>query len=364
MSILFFLILAIKPEGFFEYQGEIFNLKGEYKFVGYSKLNLTSRQRISSSYFRTDLVYISYHGKTQYDLTDFMPEYALPSIPFTYKSRLYFRNAFLRVRISPLTLQFGRQQIGWGTGYAFNPTNVFQKKSILDPSYELDGVDALRMFLDIAGSFDVDLLYIPENSIDSSSYGGRLRGNVKGFLDFSLGYLDYLSTYMDPVIFLPFKKKNKIFTLDFSTEFLGIGVHGEGTYNLKTKKKIGLLGIDYTFNDGLTSCLLEYLRNEEGKDDFKDYNPADWLNYLSGYTLSMGKNEIFFNLERIHELFTFRLSSIFNVNDKSAIIMPGVRYSFNDYTSLQIIGYLGVGEENTEYSKTNNGVAFRIRTGF
>ena len=364
MNILLFLLLAIKPEGFFEYQGEIFDLKTKSQYVGYGKLNLTLRERISSTYFRTDLVYTSYHGKTQYDLTDFMPEYGLPPIPFTYNSRLYFRNAFLRIRISPLTFQLGRQQIGWGTGYAFNPTNVFQKKSILDPSYELDGVDALRMFLDIAGSFDVDLLYIPENSIDSSSYGGRLRGNVKGFLDFSLGYLDYLSTYMDPVIFLPFKKKNKIFTLDFSTEFLGIGVHGEGTYNLKTKKKIGLLGIDYTFNDGLTSCLLEYLRNEEGKDDFKDYNPADWLNYLSGYTLSMGKNEIFFNLERIHELFTFRLSSIFNVNDKSAIIMPGVRYSFNDYTSLQIIGYLGVGEENTEYSKTNNGVAFRIRTGF
>jgi len=210
MNILFLIVLAIKPEGFFEYQGEIFDLNGKYKYVGYNKLNLTLRQRISSSYFKTDLVYISYHGKTQYDLTDFMPEYGLPPILYTYKTQLYFRNAFLRIRISSLTLQFGRQQIGWGTGYAFNPTNVFQKKSILDPSYELDGVDALRAFLDITGPFNLDLLYIPENSVDSSSYGGRLRGNVRDFFDFSFGYLNYLSPYMDAVILLPFKKRDEI----------------------------------------------------------------------------------------------------------------------------------------------------------
>ena len=356
------LFMAINPGGFFEYQGEVFKIGENFAYTGTEKLNLTLKQKLSNTFFRIDLIFVSYHGKISFDLRNFLP-YSLPdSIPFTYSPSLYFRNAFVRFRFSPVTFQFGRQQIGWGTGYAYNPTNVFQRKSIIEPTYELDGVDALRMMLDLNPEIGLDVLYFPAVNTDSSSYGVRARGSFP-IGDVSMGWISYERPYLDDFLQM-IKKRTNALTMDFSTELMGAGVHGEGIYNYGDKMFTGVLGIDYTFSDGLTYLLIEYLYNDYGKVGSNNYTLSDWMGYLQGTVLSLGRNEVFFNIERTFELLKIRLSGLYNPDDKSVLVLPGLDYSLSDLMELVIIGSYGYGDEGAEYSQMYKGAMFRIRFSF
>ena len=355
------ILLSLNLEGFYEYQGQLLKNGDDFSYTGYNKINLTLKEKISSAYFRVDLDYTSYHGKTLFDLRNFIPESVSFPIQYAYSSNLHFRNAFLRLRAGKLTIQMGRQQIGWGTGYAYNPTNVFQRKSILDPSYELDGVDAIRMFFDLTDNISFDALFLPDQKIDSSSYGLRVKSSFP-LIDVSLGYLSYEKSFVNAFLTLARMRSYNI-TMDFSTDILGMGFHGEGIYDYKNHKLTGIMGMDYTLGDGITSLLIEYLYNENGKSS-GNYSLQDWLGYLMGVEVSMARDKVFVNLERTFELLKVRLSCVYNIGDRSALIIPGVVYSFNDYTEVTITGYQGTGCNGTQYADMGSGLMFRIRTWF
>lgn len=369
MNLSFLLLLfqfqPFEIRGYFEYQGQETRESDYYFYSSYNRLNLTLRGKFNSLYFRTDLVYTDYNGRVRYDLRDYIPAPIYPEvqIPYYLRSGLYMRNGFLRVTLGPLMAQAGRQQIGWGTGYLYNPTNVFQIKSILDPSYELDGVDALNLTLHFSPLSNVEVLFLPGDTWESSARGGRIRGNLFESLDLSVGYLLYQRELIDPLTLSPGKRETEIVAGDFSGELLGLGVHGEATYNTRKKEMISLLGMDYTLRDGVTSLLLEYLSNGEGRTE-GNYTLADWLNYLMGATLSMGKREIFFDLQRIMGFHTLHLSFLVNPDDMSGIILPRLDLSLNDNTQVILAPFLTFGKMGEEYATLPDGLFFRLRYSF
>lgn len=365
MNLLLILFLSIfKIGGFFEYQGQGTKKSDSIFYTSYNRLNFTLSGKLEGVYFRTDLVYTDYNGKVHYKLSDYLPSnFVFPDTTYCMDSGFHIRNGFIRLKDGPFIAELGRQQIGWGTGYAYNPTNVFQMKSILDPTYELDGVDALHLNFYISPFWEIEGLFLPKETLKSSARGGKIKGTILGNLDISFGYLFFLREKFNPEDFLSKKEEVGLVTGDFSGEMMGLGLHGEGTYSLKGGRSITLLGLDYTFKDAITSILFEYLRNGEGREK-GNYSLSDWLDYLEGLTLSMGKNEIFIDIERILGFHTIHISGVFNPNDKSGIFIPRLNFSLNDNTQFVLSPYLTFGKEGKEYSTLPDGLIFRVRYSF
>ncbi len=365
MGIIFFVLTSIG--GTMEYQGQALKLKRGTVFTGYSKIDMRISSRISPCiYFRTDIVGIYYHGKLTYSFNDFMPYVDFYAPTFTYQSRFYLQNAFLRVRKGIAELQVGRQQVGWGTGYAFNPSNVFQHKSMFDPTYELDGVDALRLRIFPASLWELDMLWLPPNDTFGARYGVRLHGNIGGW-DISFGKVNTqrilaIPFYPPPPTFVTLIDTVDAFIGDFSGEFLGVGVHGE--FLKRDTANVALVGMDYTLPDGLTRILIEYLRNEDiiRLTNLSIDTIVRYINFLSGNALSVGENELFVDLSRTMGFHSVELAAILNLDDGSGMIMPRLNLSLSDNASLILSPSVSFGKG--EFASFPDGFLMRIRIGW
>ncbi len=365
MGIIFFVLTSIG--GIVEYQGQAMKLKSSTVFTGYSKIDIRISSSISTGiYFRTDIVGIHYHGKLTYSSNDFTPYVDFYAPTFTYQSRFYLQNAFLRVRKGIAEFQVGRQQVGWGTGYAFNPSNVFQHKSMFDPTYELDGVDALRLRIFPASLWELDMLWLPPDDTFGSRYGVRLHGNIGGW-DISFGRVHFqriLAIPFDPPppTLVALNETVDAFIGDFSGEISSVGVHGE--FLKRDTASVALVGMDYTLSDGLTRILIEYLRN---KDIIRFTNSsmdtiARYINFLTGNALSVGENELFVDLSRTMGFHSVELAAILNLDDGSGIIMPRLNLSLSDNASLILSPSVSFGKG--EFASFPDGFFVRIRTGW
>jgi hypothetical protein len=81
----------------------------------------------------------------------------IENVKFTLDGRFYLTpgdsvfsynidNAYFQVENGPLVVYTGKQRIKWGTGYAWNPSDVLQPpKDVLNPTIDLEGIYAVRM---------------------------------------------------------------------------------------------------------------------------------------------------------------------------------------------------------------------------
>lgn len=346
--------------GYFEYYGQIISVKDSLKYTGYERMSLKIKERTENLYFFAEPVFTHYHGILKYDLCCFIPDSLIPpdfSLPFEYRSSVYLRNAFLRWRFLFFEAQIGKQQIGWGTGYVFNPENVFQRKNIIDPSYELDGISLLRVRAEPLPLSEIDFLYLPPQDTVSANYGLRFHSLIKG-LDLSLGGVKK-TRYVSDSLFLLKEKDDKGIIADFAMEVSGFNVYGE-FLKWKEGSFIVLGGVTYLFSDGLTTFLLEYLYNGEGKND---YSLGDYILYLSGNSLTMGRHEIYFNITRDLEFNKVNLSFVLNPEDFSGMVIFNFRYSISDEAWLIFSSFFPFGKGG-EYSFMHKGAFLRIRKEF
>ena len=122
--------------------------------------------------FRGNVNFIAYHSDIILDVTPYLPESIADSlhereIPAEIRldrSRIFLDNAYLTWRIGQLRLRAGRQQLSWGPAYSFNPTDLFHKKDLFDPTYEKEGVTALRLDYRWGVGGQVALVTVPSSS--------------------------------------------------------------------------------------------------------------------------------------------------------------------------------------------------------
>ena len=67
-----------------------------------------------------------------------MDELEAAGVPGTFsldRARLYVDNLFVTWTPGAMRIRAGKQQLSWGPGYSFNPTDLFHRKNLVDPTY-------------------------------------------------------------------------------------------------------------------------------------------------------------------------------------------------------------------------------------
>ncbi|UCF70949.1 MAG: hypothetical protein JSW49_01350, partial [candidate division WOR-3 bacterium] len=120
--------------GYFEPQYTGIYLDDTYHQFQANKLRIDLKSTaIAHTEFGADVIFRLYHGKTTWNILDFMPETVASSIPpemqplygIEYGDTLYLDNVYARFALSRFAVTIGKQQISLGTGYFANPTDIF-----------------------------------------------------------------------------------------------------------------------------------------------------------------------------------------------------------------------------------------------
>lgn len=367
-----------------------------------AKLELTGELGNSLEY-GLSAVGLAYQGETLYDLVRYLPEsdqqqihpYALDFLHYELEDRIYLQEAFLGLNGGPWHLRIGRQRFYTGSGYAFNPIDLFNRKDLLDPTYEVDGLDAVLLSRDLGESAVVQaMIHFSKSAPDNADYLLRLKGNLAGWdaalqlTQMTRTRTDYESINRDETlqnILLGLEKADEyelryrwnMIAVEGTGEILGVGVFFEGgyvfikpqgNYDSELDRKAsgdharGLIGFNYTFESQLF-LMAEYLYL--GQEDTPYYTLNDRLAYFTGEILSMNRDTLVAGGSYpLTDLVDFSLYVIAGLNDRSAIINPWLEYAVFPGCKMSLSLYFPQGREESMIGKTGSGGFFRIRVNY
>jgi len=373
-----FSIAQVDIYGYFEPQFSGMYYDSAFYQVNYNKLRIDLKSTaVKNIEFGANAIYLLYFGKKDWDILDFLPEHIVSTIPsemypyyqLTFKDTLFLDNAYARMNIRRLALTVGKQQISMGTGYFSNPTDVFNTKDALDPTYEQPGHNAIRLDLYIGNRMNLMGLYTPIAS-DWEDSGKLVRAKIGlGHFDFSVLGNEMQYTTTDFYTFELTQQRRRLIGADFVGELLGLGVWGEGIYNFIENEDDDfyefIVGTDYTFESGLYG-MLEYHRNSLGKSDYTKYNLNDWMRFFTGETKTISQDQVYgFIQYPLTDLINIGGSIIVCVSDKSVAFVPTINYSLFENVDLMLIGNFYVGDEGKTFSSSlGNGGFFRATVYF
>lgn len=353
---------------------------GSYQ-VNYIKLRFDiERQFGDNILMRANYNYIDYSGAS------FVPYYVvptsmargnrnmIPSVPLFFRDSDRLDNAYIRITRGIFTMTAGRQQITYGSGYAWNPTDIFNYKDSFDPTYEQSGVDGVRLDAYLPDWFDATLFY----NIDSYwKTSGKLV-----WINKTIGHFDVAAVYGNDIYIAPrietvyspypyefytYNERN-MYGWDINGDLFGLGIWTENAYNVMVQADNyweNLVGVDYTFESGLY-VMAEYYHNELGKESYKDYSYQAWLKFMTGELKSLARDQIYcYTTYPLTDLLTVGSSAIYAISDKSAALIPTVEYSLADDVVVTLFGNIMTGRQGTMYTHNfGNSFLARIRAYF
>jgi len=369
--------------GYFESQIMGLVIDSEFYQLHTNKLRLDLKSRLSEKItFAANFDYITYHGKTEWDILEFFPDNITSTIPrymqgfyvLPFSDRSFLDNAYIKLAFEHFDLTIGKQQISLGTGYVWNPTDVFNIKDILDPTYEQPGHNAIRMDLPLGSAYTLTALCSPEDSWKNTSKLLRFKGRISHF-DYALigieklwRFYDYTRFDMGMMNFLELPEKRQLVGASTAGELLGLGIWAEYAYNkMENSENFHALvvGADYTF-DFQTYLMVEYFRNTLGKTDYEQYDLNDWMRMLTNEQKAIARDQLYVFIQHpITDFINLGSSTIYSISDNSLALVPTLNYSLSE--NLDIMAYLNLnlGKEGAAFSKnTGNGGLLRARVYF
>jgi hypothetical protein len=386
-------LIFAQPEffGYFESEVDALGFKDQTYFYHYNKLRLDVEARPADNIqVGANLNVQQYLGKTTWDLMDFIPghvtaalaAFQIEELPYQIPDTSFIDNFYARIRFPRADLTLGKQQLSFGTGYAWNPTDIFNFKQLLDPSYEQTGVSAIRLELPLAARLNIDLLYGPEEDWENSTKLAQAKLGI-GRFDLSAVYARFQWYRSD--FFVPSGSDAERSLLGGSLvgELLGLGVWIEAAQNRLTDihpdyyaSMAGILdphdeefteyviGLDYTFESS-TYVLFEYLHNGGGKSTTADLNLNDYVRSLGGETHSLMQNYGFlYAMHPVGDFGTLGLLAYANFDDESAAINPSYDWAgFENLNFSLMLSYM-LGDDDTEFGVQDWGLRFRVRAYF
>jgi hypothetical protein len=377
-----------------------------WKVTDTNKLRLDIKARPGKPFMLdADIILKTYHGTTSYSLRDLLPEKFEPELAFwetsdpssvrwTMDDEFYLDNAYLTIALDWFRLRIGRQQIRFGSGWFWNPTDLFTVKDLLDPAYEKRGLTAVKIQFFFGHESQMDLYYFLENGFEKSmKKAGFMEGSALGLLDQpSFAVRLRKAFYRWDVAAFIMKKDARIVMsspapeapavipdlgiddrmmggLEFAGELGGVGLRGEVAVN-----RIGhdirfietLAGIDYTFRGGF-SLTAEYFFTSRGKGDSSRYTFEDWINYLTQSIKYPGMHYaaamIAYTFARIN--LDLQLAGIVNASEGSFVISPWISYKWGNYVTLSLYGAVSWGNDDTdELRSMGQGAFLRFRFSY
>lgn len=341
-----------------------------------------------------DVVIRTFHGTTTYHLADMLPkkfedeiaamELLDPSLTvYRFESDIYLDNAYLTAHVGSVRLRVGKQQIRFGSGYMWNPTDPFNVKDLLDPSYEKVGVTCLRLQVFLPNEGLLEFYALPGPDLDDF----HLEDTALAFrARVAVGRWVLASTYVyfkDLAVIgsdgSMSRSGRHMLGFEVTGEIGGMGVWGEAAYNMMDRRgweglaRIGrpgwfeaLGGLSYTFRGG-TMIMAEYLYNSRGGQGSGDYTLWQWLVYLDQTVRTLGQHYATATIQvpsdTIHT--TWSLTSIVNISDRSFILNPWIRFDWTQYLAVMIYGALTWGGDTTdEFRALGHGGYVRLRFSF
>lgn len=364
--------------GYFEPQYTGFYLDTAFYQLNYNKLRIDLQSTATKNIrFGANLIYSLNFGKTTWNLLDLLPQDITSSIPpeqypyyqFTFNDTMYLDNAYARINVRRLAVIVGKQQISFGTGYFSNPTDVLNTKDALDPTYEQPGHNAIRLEIYPVPRVNLTAIYTPiASDWGNSGKLGRIKIGLGHFDVSAIGYV-FQHTSTDFYTFQQTTQERRMIGGDIVGELLGLGVWGEGIYNLMEDEDNNsyefLAGGDYTFEDGFYT-MLEYHHNSAGKTDYRDYDLNDWMHFITGETKTISRDQIYGLIQYpLTDFITIGSMAIFSISDQSAAIVPMVNYSMFENLDVALMLNLYTGEEGKTFSsKFGNGGFLRTNIYF
>lgn len=374
-----------KVELFGYYESQILGtqLKGDLYQLFTNKLRVDLKSDLTENItFAANFDYIHYLGKTEWNVLDFLSEElvsnlpeemrALYVIPFTNDT--FLDNAYIKLGFKSFDLTVGKQQISLGTGYVWNPTDVFNIKDVLDPTYEQPGHTALRLDVPLGSVYTLTALYSPEETWKRSTKLVQFKGSISHFdyyiiaVEREWSFHDYTEFDYENMNFLDVSERRKMLGGSTVGELLGLGVWAEYAYNWMAESEDFyelVVGGDYTF-DSQTYVMMEYYRNTLGKSDYQDYDINDWMRFLAAEQKAICQDQAYVFVQHpATDLLNVGLQTVFCFSDGSLAFVPTLGYSLSD--NVEIYAYLNfnLGKEGTVYGKNmGNGALIRLRAYF
>jgi len=357
LSLLFFAISGLaQPElsGYYEntFQG-IYTEDTDELILNASKirLDINAGGNDEELEFRGNINFIQYHSSVNYDISPFLPDAVAQQLPLTTvtldQSRIYLDNAFLTWSNNNLRFRAGKQQLSWGTGYSINPTDLFHKKNVIDPTYEKEGVTALRLDYRWGVGGQATIIAAPQEKFDETGYAMRLGTHVS-----AIGYDAAItlhqvvdSTSVSPVNYSQITQTRQAVGFEFSGSIFGPGVWFEGNINFMEKEDDffrGAFGIDYTLENGLY-MMAEVLVNTRSEDS-TPYPVEDWMsNVLYGEPVGSGWTLLGIR----HDISSLTSGSLyaFISNDGSMMFNPRLTISIAQNADATIFGGYSIGDD-------------------
>ncbi len=369
--------------GYFESQVMGTKIGKEFFQLQSNKLRVDLSADLSDNIsFAANFDYITYDGKKQWNILEYLSDEITSTVSsemedlyvVSFSNRQFLDNAYIKVNFNKFDLTLGKQQISIGTGYTWNPLDVFNTKDVLDPTYEQPGHNALRADIPIGKKLTLNCLYSPDETWNSSGKMVQVKGGVSHF-DFTVTAIEILWSFHDYTQFDTEKSSfrlvpEKRHVIGGSTvgELLGMGVWAEYGYNdmQMTDNYYELAaGADYTF-DSQTYIMAEFYRNTLGKTDHKNYSLNDWMRQFTSEQKTITRDQVYFLMRHpVTDLLDLGTSGILSLSDKSFALIPTLNYSFSD--NMEIMAYLNlnIGRNGKAYSEeSGNGGQIRVRVYF
>ncbi len=277
----------------------------------------------------------------------------LPYSSFYPSERLILDRAMVKLYFDAFDLYAGRQIVAWGTGYGFNPTDIWNKKNPADPKAPKTGVSAVRAEIPLGGMSGLTLVASPGTDLEHTGAGFRLKGNA-GRFDMSICGMRTLDAD-DELLGLPEKL---IGGFDMAGQIGEVGVwmeaaatnpkrSGKGYFDLDEAYLQLDAGFDYTFEGGLY-VLSEYYLNGLGKKSSGEYGGLDLLRLFGGDMAGFGRHYALAGASReAAERFILSGFVLGNLTDDSFMLLPSVEYLFLDDITVKLDGSLTFGDRQT-----------------
>ena len=253
----------------------------------------------------------------------------LPLSGTTGLDQLVWDRVYLNYHSALLSLTLGKQRIAWGTGYIWNPTDIFNPfvLSFAVREEEESNSQAVRLQVPIGTAGGIDGYVQTDKAWDQTKKGIRAKTNY-GLFDLSLSYVDLGEGGFQ-------------IGLDTAGELWQRGVRSE----IALRSPAGansyiqsVWGWDYTLDNGI-GLNMEYYFNGPGKKNKDDYD----INHL-------GMDYLFFSANKIlDELTEVRGSVIMNLDDMGFILYPQYLRNIRQNLDLALEAMLVGGQEGSEF---------------
>jgi hypothetical protein len=254
--------------------------------------------------------------------------------------QLVWDRVYAKLYLPLANLTIGKQRIAWGTGYIWNPTDVFNPfvLSFAVKEEETTNVEAVRFEAPIGNAGGIDGYLLTGKNWHETKKGMRAKTTV-GRFDLALSYVDLGSDSFQ-------------IGFDTSGDWLDAGVRGEIVMRSPAGSNAYLQsvwGCDYTLDNGV-GLNAEYFFNGLGKKNKAEY---DWPGLAAGNINQLGLDYLFFSANKIiNELTQIRASLIMNLDDLSCIIYPQYSRNISQNVDLNLEGMWVAGPDGSEYCPT------------